>query len=196
MKVTPTKLQEVLVIEPDAFGDARGFFLETFSQKRYEQALAQYGAGQAGIKLKFVQDNVSFSAKNILRGLHFQYPNPQGKLVQVLSGEVFDVAVDIRLGSPTFGQWVGETLSAANHKQIYVPPGFAHGFCVLSDTALFSYKCTDYYNPSTEGGIMYNDPDIGIVWPVTEPTISKKDAGCPRLRDIPKNKLPQFREGR
>jgi dTDP-4-dehydrorhamnose 3,5-epimerase len=196
MKVTPTKLQEVLVIEPDAFGDARGFFLETFGQKRYEQALAPYGAGQAGIKLAFVQDNVSFSAKNVLRGLHFQYPNPQGKLVQVLSGEVFDVAVDIRLGSPTFGKWVGETLSAANHKQIYVPPGFAHGFCVLSDTALFSYKCTDYYNQSNEGGIIYNDPDIGIVWPVTEPIISKKDASCPRLRDIPKSKLPLFGDGK
>ncbi len=139
MKVTQTKLPAVLIIEPDVFGDARGWFLETFSSKRYEQA---------GLKLPFVQDNVSFSAKNVLRGLHFQYPHSQGKLVQVLSGEVFDVAVDIRVGSPTFGQWVGETLSASNHKQIYIPPGFAHGFCVLSDTALFSYKCTDYYNPA------------------------------------------------
>jgi dTDP-4-dehydrorhamnose 3,5-epimerase len=187
MKVTPTKLPTILVIEPDAFGDARGWFLETFSSKRYEQA---------GLKLPFVQDNVSFSAKNILRGLHFQYPYPQGKLVQVLSGEVFDVAVDIRLGSPTFGQWVGENLSASNHKQIYIPPGFAHGFCVLSDTALFSYKCTDYYIPATEGGIIFNDPDLNIAWPVSTPTVSKKDAGLPRLKDIPKDKLPQYKEGR
>jgi len=187
MKVTKTKLPEVLVFEPDAFGDARGWFLETFSSKRYEQV---------GIKKSFVQDNVSFSTKNILRGLHFQYPNPQGKLVQVLSGEVFDVAVDIRLGSPTFGQWAGDTLSAANHKQLYIPPGFAHGFCVLSETAIFSYKCTEYYNPATEGGIIWNDPDLNITWPVSSPVVSKKDAGYPRLSDIPKNKLPPFRESK
>jgi dTDP-4-dehydrorhamnose 3,5-epimerase len=185
MKVTPTKLPTVLVIERDAFGDARGWFLETFSGKRYEQA---------GLKLPFVQDNTSFSAKNILRGLHFQYPHPQGKLVQVLSGEVFDVAVDIRLGSPTFGQWTGENLSASNHKQIYIPPGFAHGFCVLSDTALFSYKCTDYYSPATEGGIIFSDPDLNIAWPVPTPIVSGKDAGYPRLKDIPKDKLPRFKE--
>jgi dTDP-4-dehydrorhamnose 3,5-epimerase len=194
MKVTQTKLPGVLVFEPDAFGDARGWFLETFSQQRYEQALAPYGAGQAGIKLPFVQDNVSLSSKNVLRGLHFQYPHSQGKLVQVLSGEVFDVAVDIRLGSPTFGQWVGESLSAENHKQMYIPPGFAHGFCVLSDTTLFSYKCTDYYSPATEGGIIFNDPDLAIAWPVSTPALLKKDAGYPRLRDIPKNKLPPFRK--
>ncbi len=184
MKVTPTKLPAVLVIEPDAFGDDRGWFLETFSNRRYEQA---------GLKLPFVQDNISFSAKNILRGLHFQYPHPQGKLVQVLSGEVFDVAVDIRLGSPTFGQWTGENLSASNHKQIYIPPGFAHGFCVLSDTALFSYKCTDYYSPATQGGIIFNDPDLGIGWPVPTPVVSGKDAGFPRLKEIPKDKLPALR---
>ncbi|MBN2018774.1 MAG: dTDP-4-dehydrorhamnose 3,5-epimerase [Sedimentisphaerales bacterium] len=183
MKVTQTKIPSVFVIEPDAFGDQRGWFLETFSQKRYEQA---------GIKLPFVQDNVSFSAKNVLRGLHFQYPHSQGKLVQVLSGEVFDAAVDIRVGSPTFGQWVAETLSADNHKQMYIPPDFAHGFCVLSDTALFSYKCTDYYSGKDEGGIVFNDPDLKIDWPVASPTLSKKDAGYPRLKDIPKNKLPRF----
>ncbi len=194
MKVTKTKLPEVLIIEPDAFEDARGWFLETFSQKRYEQALAPYGAGQAGIKLPFVQDNVSYSAKNVLRGLHFQYPHSQGKLVQVLSGEVFDVAVDIRVGSPAFGQWVGETLSPSNHKQMYIPPGFAHGFCVLSDTALFSYKCTDYYNAAAEAGIIFNDPDLAITWPVGSPTVSEKDAGYPRLRDIPKDKLPKYKE--
>ncbi len=181
MKVTQTKLPGVLIIEPDVFGDARGFFIETFSGKRYEEA---------GLSQPFVQDNVSFSTKGALRGLHFQNPHAQGKLVQVLSGEVLDVAVDIRVGSPNFGQWFGETLSAENHKQMYIPPGFAHGFCVVSDTALFSYKCTDYYSPTTEGGIIWNDPDIGITWPINAPLVSKKDAGYPRLKDIPKDKLP------
>ncbi|MFH1369899.1 MAG: dTDP-4-dehydrorhamnose 3,5-epimerase [Planctomycetota bacterium] len=185
MKITKSKLSEVLIIEPDAFGDARGWFLETFNQNRYEQA---------GIKSPFVQDNVSFSAKNVLRGLHFQYPNSQGKLVQVLSGEVFDVAVDIRLGSTTFGQWVAENLSAANHKQMYIPPGFAHGFCVLNDTTLFSYKCTDYYNAAAEAGVIFNDPDLAIPWPVGSPIVSNKDAEYPRLRDVPKDKLPKFKE--
>ncbi len=183
MKVTQTKLPGVIVFEPDVFGDARGFFIETFSSKRYEET---------GLKLPFVQDNVSFSAKGILRGLHFQNPHVQGKLVQVLSGKVFDVAVDIRIGSPNFGQWAGETLSAENHKQMYIPPGFAHGFCVVSDTALFSYKCTDYYSPTTEGGIIWNDPDIGITWPVNNPQLSKKDIGYTRLKDIPKDKLPKY----
>jgi dTDP-4-dehydrorhamnose 3,5-epimerase len=187
MKVTQTKIPSVLVFEPDAFGDTRGWFLETFSHKRYERA---------GIKLPFVQDNISFSARKVLRGLHFQYPHSQGKLVQVLSGEVFDVAVDIRVGSPTFGQWVGETLSSSNHKQVYIPPGFAHGFCVLSDTAMFSYKCTDYYSPAAEAGIIFNDPDLNIAWPVGAPIVSGKDAGYPRLKNIPKDKLPQFEEDR
>jgi dTDP-4-dehydrorhamnose 3,5-epimerase len=141
-----------------------------------------------------VQDNVSYSGKNVLRGLHFQYPHSQGKLVQVLSGEVFDVAVDIRVGSPAFGQWVAENISAANHKQIYIPPGFAHGFCVLSETALFSYKCTDYYSPADEGGIIFSDPDLEIDWPVGSPVVSKKDAGYPRLRDVSEDKLPRFEE--
>jgi dTDP-4-dehydrorhamnose 3,5-epimerase len=191
MKVTKTKLPEVLVIEPDAFGDARGWFIETFSQKRYEQAIRQCSP-QAVPNLSFVQDNASFSAKNVLRGLHYQFPHSQGKHVQVLSGEVFDVAVDIRVGSPTFGKWVGETLSSSNHKQLYIPPGFAHGYCVLSKTALFSYKCTDYYSPADEGGIIYNDPDIAIAWPVEKPLVSKKDAAYTCLKDIPKNKLPLF----
>jgi len=185
MKVTQTKLPEVLIIEPEAFGDARGFFLETFSQKRYEKA---------GIKLPFVQDNVSLSAKNVLRGLHFQYPNAQGKLVQVLSGEVFDVVVDIRVGSPTFGQWAAENLSASNHKQLYVPPGFAHGFCVISESAIFSYKCTEYYNSAAEGGVIFSDPDLNIPWPVTAPIVSGKDARFPRLKDIPQKNLPKFKE--
>ena len=185
MKVTKSKLPELLIIEPDAFGDARGWFLETFSQKRYDEA---------GINLSFVQDNVSYSAKGVLRGLHFQYPHSQGKLVQVLSGEVFDVAVDIRAGSPAFGKWVAENLSSENHKQMYIPPGFAHGFCVLSDTALFSYKCTDYYSPADEAGIIFSDPDLAIDWPVGSPVVSNKDAGYPRLCDISEDKLPKFEE--
>jgi dTDP-4-dehydrorhamnose 3,5-epimerase len=195
MKVTKTKLPGVIVFEPDVFGDARGWFAETFSDKRYEEAVRQCSP-QAGLKLPFVQDNVSFSEKNVLRGLHFQYPHSQGKLVQALSGEVFDVAVDIRVGSPSFGQWFGETLSAENHKQMYIPPGFAHGFCVLSNAALFSYKCTDYYNPATEGGIIWNDPDIGITWPANAPQVSKKDAAYTRLKDIPKDKLPKYGESK
>jgi dTDP-4-dehydrorhamnose 3,5-epimerase len=187
MKVAQTKLPGVMVFEPDVFGDARGWFAEIFSSKRYEEA---------GLKLSFVQDNVSFSEKNVLRGLHFQYPHSQGKLVQALSGEVFDVAVDIRVGSPTFGQWFGETLSAKNHKQMYIPPGFAHGFYALSDNTLFSYKCTDYYSPATEGGIIWNDPDIGITWPADAPKISKKDTNYPRLKDIPKDKLPKYGENK
>ncbi|MHC4432252.1 MAG: dTDP-4-dehydrorhamnose 3,5-epimerase [Planctomycetota bacterium] len=183
MDVKETKLSGLLVVEPDVFADKRGFFLETWSATRYEQA---------GIPGPFVQDNASFSVKGILRGLHFQHPQSQGKLVQVLSGEVVDVAVDIRVGSPTFGQWVSEVLSGANHRQMYVPPGFAHGYCVTSETALFAYKCNDFYNPATEGGIVWNDPDLGIDWPVHEPILSPKDAGHPRLKDIPQDRLPTF----
>ena len=183
MKIIQTQLPGVLVIEPQIFGDNRGWFAETWSQSRY---------ADAGINKPFVQDNVSFSGKGILRGLHFQNPKAQGKLVQVLSGEVFDVAVDIRVGSPTFGRWVGHSLSCDNHRQMYIPAGFAHGFCVLSQTAIFSYKCTDYYSPSAEMGIIWNDPDIGIDWPIDEPTVSQKDAAFAKLRDIPDKKLPQY----
>lgn len=183
MNVKATKLAEVLVLEPQVLSDERGFFLETWNSTRYDSA---------GIPGPFVQDNVSFSTKGVLRGLHFQYPQSQGKLVQVLSGEVVDVAVDIRVGSPTFGRWVSETLSETNHKQMYIPPGFAHGFCVTSQTALFSYKCTDFYNASTEGGIIWNDPDLNIHWPTKQPVLSPKDANCPRLKDLPPEKLPHF----
>ena len=183
MNVKETKLPGVLVLEPDVFGDDRGFFLETWSASRYEDA---------GIPGPFVQDNVSFSRKGILRGLHFQHPQSQGKLVQILSGEVVDVAVDIRAGSPTFGQWISEVLSETNHRQMYVPPGFAHGYCVTSETALFSYKCTDFYNPATEGGIIWNDPDLGIDWPTEQPALSGKDMDYPRLKDIPRDRLPPF----
>lgn len=167
MNVLKTAIDGVLIIEPKKFGDARGYFLESFSQKRYEEA---------GIKGPFVQDNLSFSRRGVLRGLHFQDPNPQGKLVSAPLGEVFDVAVDIRKGSSTFGKWVGVMLSAENGRQLWVPPGLAHGFLVVSETALFSYKCTDYYSPSSEHCLLWNDPDIGIQWPFKdEVELSQKD---------------------
>lgn len=183
MKVEDTKLPPVQVLHPEAFHDERGFFLEMWNSTRYENA---------GIKGPFVQDNVSFSKKGVLRGLHFQHPQSQGKLVQVLSGEVFDVAVDIRIGSPTFGQWVCEVLSDTNNRQLYIPPGFAHGYCVTSDTALLAYKCTDFYNPSTECGIIWNDPDLNIDWPTRKPLLSTKDASYSRLKDLPPEKLPHY----
>jgi dTDP-4-dehydrorhamnose 3,5-epimerase len=183
MKVKETKLPGVLVLEPDVFSDERGSFLETWNSTRYENA---------DIRGPFVQDNVSFSRKGVLRGLHFQYPQSQGKLIQVLSGQVVDVAVDIRVGSPTFGHWVSEVLSDANHRQMYIPPGFAHGYCVTSETAIFSYKCTDFYNSATEGGISFNDPDLNIDWPAMQFVLSTKDANYPRLKDFPNDKLPHF----
>lgn len=183
MKVTETKLSGVLVLEPKVFQDDRGYFLETWNRTRYEQV---------GIPCHFVQDNISFSKKGILRGLHFQYPQSQGKLIQVLSGEAIDVIVDIRVGSPTYGQWIAEVISELNHRQMYIPPGFAHGYCVTSETALFSYKCTDFYNPATEHGIIWNDPDIGIEWLVEQPVLSPKDMNYPRLKDLQPENLPQF----
>ena len=183
MKVREKKLPGVLVLEPDVYSDERGFFLETWNSRRYLEG---------GIEDTFVQDNISFSKKGVLRGLHFQYPQSQAKLVQVLSGEVVDVAVDIRRDSSTFGQWITEVLSEANHKQMYIPSGFAHGYFVTSETAIFSYKCTDFYNPASEGGIIWNDPDIKIDWPVKEPMLSVKDASFPRLRDIEPEKLPRL----
>jgi dTDP-4-dehydrorhamnose 3,5-epimerase len=183
MNVIQTKIPGVLIIEPRVFGDSRGFFMETWNQVRY---------ADAGLAESFVQDNLSFSARGVLRGLHFQNPNAQGKLVYVLQGEVFDVAVDIRLGSPTFGQWVGVTLSAENKRQMYIAPGFAHGFCVTSEAALFAYKCTDWYNAQAEGSVLWNDPDLGIGWPVGEPELSPKDAQGMRLVDFPAERLPRY----
>jgi len=183
MNIVATNLPGVVIIEPQIFGDSRGFFMESWHQDRYEAA---------GLPGAFCQDNVSLSAKGVLRGLHFQHPQGQGKLVSVLQGEVFDVAVDIRVGSPTFGKWVSARLSSDNKRQLYVPQGFAHGFCVLSEGALFMYKCTDYYNPATETGLLWNDPDIGIAWPVDDPVLSAKDRNNMRLRDIPRAKLPSF----
>ena len=184
MNIEETKLSGVLILKPKVFTDDRGYFFETWNSTRYEQA---------GIPGPFVQDNISFSKKGILRGLHFQHPQSQGKLIQVLSGEVVDVVVDIRIGSPTYGQWIGEVLSESNHRQMYVPPGFAHGYCVTSEAALFLYKCTDFYNPATEHGIIWNDPDIGIEWPTAQPVLSSKDAVYPRLKDLRLENLPQFR---
>lgn len=185
MKVTETKLPGVLIIEPRTFGDSRGFFMETWQQERYEKI---------GIKEKFVQDNLSYSTRGVLRGLHYQEPNNQGKLVSVVYGEVFDVAVDIRVGSPNFGQWVGVNLSGENHRQLWVPPGFAHGFCVLSETTYFTYKCTDVYTPSAEGGIIWNDPDIGIEWPLKDILLSDKDQVYSKLKDVPVERLPVMGE--
>lgn len=176
MNVLKTELPGVLILEPKRFGDDRGFFMEMFHAKRY---------AEAGISGPFVQDNFSRSAKGILRGLHFQEPHAQGKLVQVLAGAVYDVAVDIRRGSPTFGKWVGVELSADNRRQVWVPAGFAHGFCVLSESADFHYKCTDVYTPASERCIAWNDPKLGIPWPVTSPLLSPRDAAAPRLEDAP-----------
>lgn len=170
MKVIDTKIPDVKIIEPAVFGDERGFFMETWNQKRFEELVT-------GKPTTFVQDNHSKSKKGILRGLHYQTENTQGKLVRVVSGEVFDVAVDIRKDSPTFGQWVGEYLSAENKRQLWVPEGFAHGFYVTSDEAEFVYKCTDYYNPQAEHSILWNDTEIGIEWPVLGlPQLSGKDS--------------------
>jgi dTDP-4-dehydrorhamnose 3,5-epimerase len=176
MNVVETKLHDCVIIEPKVFGDERGFFLETFQAERY--------ADLAGITLPFVQDNHSRSSNAVLRGLHYQKTKPQGKLVRVVRGEVYDVAVDIRQGSPTFGQWEGVILSEENKRQFWVPPGFAHGFLVLSDTADFEYKCTDYYDPSDEGSVLWNDPDLDIPWPIATPILSNKDASADRLVDL------------
>ena len=176
MKISHSKLKGCVIIEPRVFGDDRGFFLETFQAVRYKQ--------EAGIDLPFVQDNHSRSARGVLRGLHFQKTKPQGKLVRVVRGEVYDVAVDIRKGSATFGEWEGVILSEDNKKQFWVPPGFAHGFVVLSDTADFEYKCTDYYDPSDEGSILWSDPDLNIPWPIANPVLSTKDESAKRLVDL------------
>lgn len=183
MNVIETALSGVLVIQPRVFSDHRGCFFETWNRRLY---------AEAGLDVDFVQDNISVSKRGVLRGLHFQHPSGQGKLVQVLHGEVFDVAVDIRLGSPTFGTAVTCTLSEENHRQFYIPAGFAHGFCVTSETAVFSYKCTDYYNPSAEGGILWNDPELHIRWPIAEPVLSEKDQVLPKLKDVATSRLPSY----
>lgn len=183
MKVTPTALEEVLLIEPQVFGDDRGFFMETYQDVRYREA---------GIGCRFVQDNLSFSGRGVLRGLHLQHPAAQDKLVSVMQGEVFDVAVDVRLGSPNFGRWIGEALSAENKRQLFIPKGFAHGFCVTSETALFIYKCSDYYAPDHELSIRWDDPDIGIAWPLDDVSVSDKDKAGALLRDLRPDELPEL----
>ena len=178
MKVISTSIPDVLIIEPKVFGDSRGFFFESFNQKNFSQ--------ETGLDVKFVQDNHSRSAKGVLRGLHYQIRQPQGKLVRVVRGAVFDVSVDIRKSSPTFGRWIGVELSEDNYRQLWVPPGFAHGFYVLSESADFLYKTTDYYIPDFERSVLWNDRDIGISWPIgtgAQPTISTKDTNAARLAD-------------
>ena len=185
MNVIETALPEVKIIEPVVHGDQRGFFMETWQEKRY----IEYGIN---LDNNFVQDNLSSSRKNVLRGLHYQHNKMQAKLVYVLQGAVFDVAVDIRKGSPNFGKWVGVELSSENKLQLYVPAGFAHGFCVTSDTVMFAYKCSDIYDAASEVSILWNDPEIGIEWPINSPLLSDKDLTAKPLNSIPSNLLPNY----
>ncbi len=175
MKITQTQLPGITLIQPEIHGDARGFFTETYQSQRYREG---------GIDATFVQDNLSRSERGVLRGLHFQVEKPQGKLVSCLRGSVFDVAVDVDPSSSTFKQYVAVELNEENHLQMWIPPGYAHGFCVLSAVADFHYKCTEFYQPSLERGVFWNDPDIGIRWPVTSPTLSAKDGALPRLAEL------------
>lgn len=176
MNVISTALDGVVIIEPPVFGDSRGFFLETFQTKKYLE--------HAGINLEFVQDNQSRSQRGVLRGMHAQRENPQGKLVRVSRGKIFDVAADINPDSPTYGQWVGAELDDENHRQMWIPPGYAHGFVVLSDVADFQYKCTDFYYPNDEIGFMWNDPEVSIDWPIDDPQISDRDKGNPTFAEL------------
>ena len=183
MQIIETGVPGLVVVEPAVFGDQRGFFMESWHASRYESH---------GLPNKFVQSNVSKSGAGVVRGLHYQHPNPQGKLVSVLEGRIFDVGVDIRPDSPTFRQWVGTELTAENHRQMYIPEGFAHGFCVLGDSALISYLCTAEYDAECDAGIAWDDPDIGIDWPVETAQLSAKDQVAPKLADIDPAKLPDF----
>ncbi|MDE2249319.1 MAG: dTDP-4-dehydrorhamnose 3,5-epimerase [Pseudomonadota bacterium] len=183
MKVIQTSLPGAVVIEPRVFGDARGFFYESYNKGKWQEA---------GLEADFVQTNVSRSARGVLRGLHYQWPNPQAKLVSVLEGEVYDVAVDIRRGSPTFGQSAGVMLTAENHRHFWIPEGFAHGFCVLSEFATFTYQCTALYDARADAGIRWNDAALGIDWPISAPLLSEKDGRTPLLQDVPPDRLPVF----
>ncbi len=184
IKYTKTDLSGVLLIEPRVFKDSRGFFMETFHQKKY---------AEAGIDHAFIQDNYSHSTRGTLRGLHYQLEHPQAKLVYVIKGEIYDVAVDIRRGSPGFGKWTGQYLSCKNKQQIFIPEGFAHGFCVISETADVLYKATDLYKPDDEYGVLWSDPTIGIDWPVEVPIVSDKDKQFPGLQDVPEQHLPIYK---
>jgi dTDP-4-dehydrorhamnose 3,5-epimerase len=183
MKVSKGPLQGILIIEPDVYRDVRGSFAEVWRAQKY---------AELGVDESFVQDNVSLSKKGVLRGLHFQNPSAQGKLISVLDGEVFDVAVDLRIGSPTFGKWHGEILSSSNGRQFFVPMGFAHGFVVTSESALFLYKCTEYFNKETEKTILWNDPDLAIKWPIADPLVSEKDRQGRRLKELRPDELFKF----
>ncbi len=183
MKVIETALPGALIIEPTVFGDARGFFYESYNKRQWQDA---------GIEAEFIQTNVSRSARGVLRGLHYQWPHPQGKLVSVLEGEVYDVAVDIRRGSPTFGQSASVMLTAENHRHFWVPEGFAHGFCVLSEFATFTYQCTALYDAKADAGIRWNDAALGIDWPVSDPLLSEKDGKTPLLAEVAAERLPVF----
>ena len=185
MKVTPTELPGVALIEPRTFGDARGFFLETWNQPRY---------AELGLPATMVQDNLSWSRRGVLRGLHFQQPAPQAKLVYVLAGQIFDVVADVRVGSPHFGRWVGYELSLDNRRQLFVPAGFAHGFCVLSASALVAYKCDELYRPECEVGVAWNDPRLSVCWPIANPILSAKDASLRCLDDLAADSLPRYEE--
>lgn len=184
LQAESTSLPGVLLVTTPVFKDPRGFFMETFHARKYRDI---------GIAQAFVQDNYSHSSHGTLRGLHFQLRHPQAKLVSVIWGTIFDVAVDIRTGSPTFGKWVGQILSDANRRQLFVPEGFAHGFCVLSERADVMYKCTDFYDPSDDRGVLWSDPDVGIEWPLKDPLLSEKDGKYLRLRKMPPEELPLFR---
>ena len=183
MKVIETDLPGCVVIEPRVFGDARGYFYESWNAQRF---------AEAGLDLAFVQSNVSMSARGVLRGLHYQWPNPQGKLVSVLEGEVYDVAVDIRRGSPTFGRWAAVMLTGDNKRHFWIPEGFAHGFAVVSERAVFSYLCTAVYDVNADAGIRWNDAALGIDWPLAEPQLSGKDDAAPFLSDVPPERLPVY----
>jgi len=183
MKVIETNLPGCVVIEPAVHGDARGFFYESFHAEKYKNA---------GLDLRFVQSNVSRSARGVLRGLHYQWPNPQGKLVSVLSGQVWDVAVDIRRGSPHFGRWTAAVLSAGNRRQLWIPEGFAHGFVTMSERAVFVYQCTALYDGAADANIRWNDARLAIDWPAADPVLSDKDAAAPFLDDIAAERLPEF----
>ena len=183
MRIAPTSIPGVIIVEPNVFEDQRGFFMETYNQRRYIEA---------GIEPIFVQDNFSLSVRGTLRGLHYQLQHPQAKLVQVIRGSIYDVVVDIRRGSPSFGHWAGTHLSDENKHQLFLPEGFAHGFCVLSETAYVLYKCTDFYTPDDDWGILWSDPAFAIDWPVSEPLLSEKDSQFPCLADVPVERLPLF----
>ena len=185
LKIETTPLKGLLIIEPVVYTDDRGHFLETFQQLRYREN---------GVPTAYVQDNLAFSHKNVLRGLHFQVNYPQAKLIQAISGEIFDVAVDVRPGSSTFGRWSAVRLTADNHRLLFVPEGFAHGYCVISESATVMYKCSEYYHPDDEGGVLWSDPKIGIDWPVRQPVVSDKDARLPPLETLHPDQFPRLKD--